>query len=75
MGHGRSYDYPTITKRGFQVGVGLLLLGVFGEALLPVLVGPIPDWETALFFDAEVLGLLIGFFVPLIFGLVLPLTE
>ncbi|MEF8839048.1 MAG: hypothetical protein V5A24_03080 [Haloarculaceae archaeon] len=43
MGHGRSYDYPTITKRGLQVGVGLLLLGVFGEAILPVLVGPLPD--------------------------------
>jgi len=73
-GH-RSIDYPTITKRGFQVGVALFLLGAFGEGVLPAIAGPLPQWEATLFFDAEVIGLLVGFFVPLIFGLVLPLTE
>ncbi len=70
-----SFDYPRITKRGFQVGVGLFLVGVLGHVLLPVLFGPLPDWEATLLFDAEVLGILIAFFVPLLFGIVLPLTE
>jgi hypothetical protein len=75
MSQTRSLNYPAITKRGFQVGVVLFLVGALGEALLPVLFGPLPNWETTLLFDAEVVGLLLAFFVPLIFGLVLPLTE
>jgi hypothetical protein len=75
MSQTRSLDYPAITKRGFQVGVVLFLVGALGEALLPALFGPLPEWETTLLFDAEVIGLLVAFFVPLIFGLVLPLTE
>lgn len=75
MSETRSLDSPRITKRGFQIGVTLFVAGALGEALLPALVGALPGWEQTLRFDAEVAGLLIGFFVPLVSGLVPPLTE
>ena len=71
----RSIDYATITKRGFLVGLGLFLLGALGQAFLPTLVGPLPGWEHMLLLDAEIVGLLVAFFVPIVFGIVLPLTE
>lgn len=75
MGRYGDIDYPTITKRGFALGLGLLLVGVLGEVLLPMVAGPLPQWERTLFFDLEVLGILIGLLTPLVFGVVLPLTE
>lgn len=68
-------DYQTMTRRGFALGLSLLVVGILGEVALPMIAGPLPAWERTLFFDMEVLGILIGLFAPLIFGVVLPLTE
>jgi len=35
----------------------------------------VPDWERALLFDIELLGILIGLLSPFVFGILLPLTE
>ena len=68
-------DYPKLTKRGFGLGLALLVIGVLGEAALPALVGPLPGWEEMLFFDLEVIGVLLILLSPFVFGIFLPLTE
>lgn len=68
-------NYAWWTKYGFLTGVFLFVLGGAASALLPALVGPIPGWERTLFFDAEVVGILIGFVSVFGFGIALPLTE
>lgn len=75
MAYGRSFDYPTLTKRGFLFGLALLLVGGFGELIGTAFFAPIPAWEASLLFDLEVIGLLIGLLAPFAFGIVLPLTE
>jgi len=71
----RNIDYPTWTKRGFLLGVGLFLVGALGEAFLPAVVGPLPGWEQTLLLDLEILGVLLGLCSPFVFGILLPLTE
>lgn len=75
MGRYGDIDYPTVTKRGFLLGVTLFVLGALGEVVGGALFGPLPAWEVALFFDMEVIGVLLFFLTPLVFGVILPLTE
>lgn len=75
MGQYGNIDYPTMAKRGFFVGLALFLVGALGGLVGPAVAGPLPQWEATLLFDLEVLGLLVGFFSPMLFGVVLPLTE
>lgn len=70
-----SVDYARIAKSGFLLGVVLLLVGALGEYTAHEVLAPVPEWELQLFFSIEVAGVLIGFFVPIVFGIVLPLTE
>ena len=71
----RSLDYPTLTKRGFLLGLGLFVVGGLGEIVLHAAGITVPAWESTLLFDMEVLGVIIGLFAPLVFGIILPLTE
>jgi hydrogenase/urease accessory protein HupE len=68
-------DYAAMLKRGFLGGVALFVIGALGGKIAPMLLGPLPGWEQTLFFDLEVLGILVAFVSPLVFGLVLPLIE
>ena len=68
-------DYPKLTKRGFLLGLAMLFVGAAGEAFLPALVGPLPPWEDTLLLDLEMLGLVVAFLSPVVFGFALPLTE
>lgn len=68
-------DYARIAKSGFLLGVVLLVVGAVAEYVAHEMFGTVPAWEHQLFFSMEVAGLLIGFFVPIVFGIVLPLTE
>lgn len=68
-------DYPTLTKRSFLLGVGLFVFGAVGEAVVSIAGLSVPAIVTTLLFDAEVAGILVGLFAPLVFGIVLPLTE
>lgn len=70
-----SIDYARIAKSGFLLGVVLLLVGALAEYTAHEVLAPVPEWELQLFFSIEVAGVLIGFFVPIVFGIVLPLTE
>ncbi|EMA02746.1 hypothetical protein C439_09195 [Haloferax mediterranei ATCC 33500] len=65
-----------MTKTGVSLGLVLFLFGAIGaKAALAMTGGHIPGWERTLFFDAEWLGILLVLFSPIIFGIVLPLTE
>ena len=71
----RNMDHATLAKRGFLLGVSLFALGALGELAGPALVGPLPGWGNMLLTDMEALGILLGLFSPLVFGIVLPLIE
>jgi len=68
-------DYPVLTKRSFLLGVALFAIGALGGLGLTAAGIAVPEWERALLFDLEVLGILIGLLSPFIFGVLLPLTE
>jgi hypothetical protein len=68
-------EYTVLTKRGFLLGVALFAIGALGELGLTATGIAVPDWERALLFDLELLGILIGLLSPFVFGVVLPLTE
>jgi hypothetical protein len=68
-------DYPTLTKRSFLLGLGLFLFGVVGEFLIGVTGATVPAWEHTLLVDAEAIGIVVALLSPLLFGIVLPLTE
>ena len=68
-------DHAFLAKAGFLVGLALFTIGGGGELIGHTMYGSLPAWENTLFFNLEVIGLLIGFFSPFIFGIVLPLTE
>ena len=75
MARTNSLDYPTITKRGFQLGLGLFAIGVVGEIIGEVVLGGLPGWERTLLVDLAGLGILLCLLVPFVFGILLPLTE
>ena len=68
-------EYATLTKRGLRLGVGLFAIGALGELGLAAAGVSVPDWERALLFDLELVGILIGLLSPFVFGVLLPLTE
>ncbi|ELZ39810.1 hypothetical protein C472_03274 [Halorubrum tebenquichense DSM 14210] len=68
-------DYSRATKRTFAVGAVLFAFGLLGDLYLRSTGGPIPEWERALFVDAELFGVLVMLLAPFVFGIVLPLTE
>lgn len=68
-------DYPTLARRGTLLWVCLFALGALGELVAHTLGVALPAWEATLLFDAEVLGVVLFLGSPLLFSVVLPLTE
>jgi len=68
-------DHAFLAKAGFLVGLGLFVFGVGGELLGHSVLHNLPAWEYTLFGYAEIVGLVIGFFSPWVFGVALPLLE
>lgn len=75
MGRYGTIDYPRYAKGGFLLGVALFVVGAVGSLAGASVLGTLPAWESTMFFDMEVLGILSALFSPLIFGIVLPMTE
>lgn len=75
--HGRygTLDYASWAKTGFLSGLVLLLAGAGGEIIGHTLLESIPAWEATLFLYSEIVGVAVGFFSVMVFGIVLPLTE
>lgn len=68
-------NYERWAKWGFLLGVTLFLIGVGGEWAVHSWLSEVPAWEETLFFDLEVIGLVMFFVSPIIFGIFLPLLE
>lgn len=71
----RDLDYPMLAKSGFLLGVALFAVGAVGEIAGHAFLSSAPSVVYQLLFGMEILGILVGFFAPAIFGFVLPLTE
>jgi hypothetical protein len=70
-----SADYARFAKGGFLLGLTLLLAGATGEIVGHAVYGSLPAWETTLFTDLELVGLLVGLFSPFVFGIAAPLID
>lgn len=75
MGRYGTLDYPVLAKRGFLLGLALFAVGVVGELLVHTVLTGLPGWIGTVLFDMELLGVVIGLLAPLVFGVVMPLTE
>ena len=75
MGARPTREYARLVKAGFLLGLGLFLFGAVGQLVGATYFGPLPDWEATLLFDLEAVGLVVGFFSPIVFGIALPLLE
>lgn len=75
MGRYGNLDYARLTKLGFLLGVAFLLVGAGGEWAIHTAGLGVPAWTDTFFFDLEVLGVVVALFTPIVFGIVLPLTE
>jgi len=73
--HGSRLDYAKFAKYGFLLGIAMLTVGAAGEIVGHAYVGSLPAWEETLFFDLEVLGILVALVSPFLFGIFLPLVE
>lgn len=75
MGRYGDLDYEWFAKTGFLVSVALFGVGAGAGLLAAAMHWSLPAWEETLFLDMEILGVLGMLFSPLLFGVVLPLTE
>ena len=74
MGRYGSIDYPSSVKRGVLLGLALMAVGEIGGYIAENYVS-VPAWEESLFLAAAIVGLLAFVLSPILFGIVLPLTE
>jgi hypothetical protein len=72
MGRYGNLNYESLAKFGTLASVALVLAGGVGAAVGS---GTLPDWEVALLFDLEIVGVLGLLFCPFVFGVLFPLTE
>lgn len=75
MGRYGDIEYERMAKAGFLFGLAAFALGAGGELLAAGMHWSLPAWEHALLVDMEVVGTLLALFSPLVFGIILPLTE
>ncbi|WP_254839899.1 hypothetical protein [Natronomonas marina] len=71
----RNFDYARIAKTGFLAGVALFALGVIGELAGHAVLPSMPAAVEQALLGMEILGVAVGFVVPIVFGAVLPLVE
>lgn len=73
MGRYGDIDYVNAAKSGVVLGLTLLFVGEAGGYATSYIT--IPAWEETMFFDLAILGLVVFVLSPILFLLVLPLTE
>ena len=75
MGRYGDLDYQKWAKTGFLFSVALFALGAGSEMTAAAMHLSLRAWENALLVNMEILGTLGALLFPLVFGVVLPLTE
>ena len=76
--HGRnswSLDHAKIAKTGFLASLGLVVGGIVGELAGHSTASSMSETLESVLLTSEVLGVAVAFFVPVVFGAVLPLVE
>ena len=73
-GHGY-VNHEQLAKGGFFLGLMLVVLGGAGELAANAGVLQVAAWTRTLFFDMEVLGVVLFLFSPIVFAIVLPLVS
>lgn len=68
-------DHVKLLKRSFAFGLALFVLSEVAEPLQRLVGLGIPGWEHSLLAVTAGIGLVVAFFSPFVFGIVLPLTE
>lgn len=71
----RNPDYGQLAKGGFLLGLVMIAAGASGEWAIHSQLLVLAAWVDSLFFDLEVLGVLVFLLSPFVFGIVLPLIE
>jgi hypothetical protein len=64
-----------LAKGGFLLGLALVVLGAAGELATSAGVLRVSGWMQTLFFDMEVLGVVLFLFSPILFAIVVPLMT
>jgi hydrogenase/urease accessory protein HupE len=68
-------NHEKLAKGGFLLGIALFAVGTVGALVGHSLYTDLPGWEQTRLFDMVVFGALIALLAPLLFGVVIPLTE
>ena len=68
-------NHEQLAKGGFLLGLALVVLGAVGEAAAHAGVVQVAAWTQTLFFDMEVLGVVLFLFSPIVFAIVMPLVT
>ena len=68
-------DYARWAKGGFLFGLAMFVVGTGGEYLLVQLHRDIPEVVHVVLIDLGLVGILFAVLLPIIFGVVMPLTE
>jgi hypothetical protein len=75
MGRYGNLDYQQWAKTGFLLSLAVFAVGAGSEMTAAAMHLSLPAWENALFVDMEIVGTLGALLFPLVFGVVMPLTE
>ncbi|MFC7081615.1 hypothetical protein [Halorussus caseinilyticus] len=75
MGRYGDLNYQWWAKTGFLLSIALFAIGAGAELTAAAMHVTLPAWENALFVDMEIVGTLGALLSPLVFGVILPLTE
>lgn len=75
MGRYGNIEYERLTKLGFLLSLAIFAVGAGGELTAAAMHMSLPAWENTLLVDLEIIGVIGALFTPLVFGIILPLTE
>ena len=75
MGRYGDLNYRWWARTGFLLSLAVFAIGAGAELSAAAMHVTLPAWENALFLDMKILGTLGALCFPLVFGIVLPLTE
>lgn len=68
-------DYSTYAKGGFFIGLAMFAIAAIGEIVIHLANVQVAAWITTVLLDAGLAGILVMLVAPIVFGVVMPLTE
>lgn len=68
-------DYPAYAKGGFLLGLAMFAIAVLSELVIHLGDVQVAAWTATLLLDAGLAGIAVMLLAPIIFGVVMPLTE